>query len=720
MGKSKLLYFIILLSVLLITQNVLIYRAVHQMNGDARVVNYSGLVRGGTQRLVKLELAHEPNDTLITTLDGYLYALAGIEKSDNISYMSNASFQKSIHELIEIWYKLKTAIYSYRDGNISAQDLIVISERHFIKADEATHNAEYSSENKLTRTETYIAIGVTTILIILVIVAMLIFKLRRSEQNQLDLMKEKNDELNIAILKAETASKAKSSFLSNMSHDIRTPLNGIIGMSSIAASNLDNRAKVKDCLKHIDSSSTHLLGLINDVLDMSKIESGKLSNNPKKFTLPEFTHGLLGLLQQHIEAKKQMFNVTLIDVVHENLICDTLRLNQMLINILTNSAKFTPVGGKISVTIKEILSQNPNYAKFQIICTDNGAGMSKEFLSQIFESFSRENDSNIDKIEGSGLGMAITKSIVDMLNGKIKVESQKGVGTTTTIDLDIEIDTKPTENQEHDLIKGLKVLLVDDDPISIHILNDLVGFDTTTTYFDNGFDAIKEIKASYRSKPYDVIIVDWKMPGMSGFELSKIIRSEIDKNLPIIAISAYDLADIQQEANEVTITKFISKPLFKSALYSAINGIIKPELCKPEKLKVNIDFNAFKNKNVLLAEDNEINTLIAQELLSDKGLIVDCAVDGKEALNKFERSELFHYDIILMDIQMPILNGYEATREIRKLSRSDAKTVPIVAMTANAFEDDVADALAAGMNGHIAKPLEIEMMFKLINETITK
>jgi signal transduction histidine kinase len=417
--KFSLLYVIVIFSFVLLAQNLMILRAVREMTGDARVVNYSGLVRGATQRLVKLEISRHPNDKLLATLEEYLYCLAGRENSYNIAYMDYGPFQGSINDLLVIWDELKASIYDYRAGLATSEELLEVSERHFMKADEATHNAELGSEGKLVNTEFLISAGMLVISVILAVVALMMFLQSRSERKQMEVLQEKNTQLEAAILEANEANRAKSVFLSQMSHDIRTPLNGIIGMTVIATRNTGNTDKLRDCLKKIDVSSKILQSLINNVLDMSKIESGKLIINPSEVYLPELIGNLTGMLEEPVKAKGHDLRVSDKGLLHSYIIADSLRLTQLLGNILSNAVKFTPDGGVISLSVTELPGEQEDFASFEFVCSDTGVGMSEEFMQHLFEAFSREQDSRIDKTEGSGLGLAIAKHIVDMMGGNM-------------------------------------------------------------------------------------------------------------------------------------------------------------------------------------------------------------------------------------------------------------------------------------------------------------
>ena len=702
--KFNILYVIVIFSFLLLVQNFLILEAVREMSGDARVVNYSGLVRGATQRLVKLELSHHPDDELMARLEEYLHALAGQENDHDIVYMDYAPFQASISDLLVIWDELKTSIRNYRNGLTPSESLLEISERHFHKADEATHNAEYGSEGKLGSTELLISAGMAVISVIVIVVAIAMYRLRRLERRQMELLQEKNRQLEIAILEANEANRAKSIFLSHMSHDIRTPLNGIIGMTSIASGHLTNPEKMYDCLRKIEHSSRHLQTLINDVLDMSKIESGKFFLNVAEFFLPEFTQGLINIVQQQIKAKKQELNVSVLSIAHEKLLGDPLRLTQLLVNILSNAVKFTPVEGVIGLTIRELPSGREDFARFEFLCCDTGIGMSEEYLQHIFESFSREEDSRIDKIEGSGLGLSITKRIVDMMGGDIRVESEKNRGSKFTVTLEFLIGE---QDAAPGTLPGTRVLVVDKgEAVCADVENALQSLGVSAVATCNAADALALIRGGER---FDVAIVDWKMHVMSGCALCQNIRREAGDALPILISAVCEWDEIEREAAGLGATGFIQKPLYRSVLSSKIRETLFAETGRPDAgaLRTGLRLDGV---HVLMAEDNDLNTEIAVEILTVAGLSIDCASNGREAVELFARSAPSTYAMILMDMQMPVMTGCEAAAAIRNLPHPDAATIPIIALTANAFEEDIREALAAGMNAHVAKPINFEAL----------
>lgn len=526
-------------------------------------------------------------------------------------------------------------------------------------------------------------------------------------------LEERSEMLRDALEMAERANRAKSDFLSRMSHDIRTPMNAIIGMTDIASSNLTHPEKIKDCLKKISLSSQHLLGLINDVLDMSKIESGKMTLNNDVMSLPELLENVVAIMRPAVKEKGQEFSIRMHNVVHENFYCDALRLRQVFINILSNASKFTPNGGKITFDIEEGHSEDPQTAVFQFLFADSGIGMKPEFVAHIFDAFTREQDSRVDKTEGSGLGMAITKKIVDMLGGSIEIESRPGAGASFLVTLPLKMD----ETISVDIrIPDMRVLVVDDDAVmceyTVKMLHE-IGAQADWTC--KSCEALSKIKAASDEKqPYDVVLMDWRMPDQDGIETTRRIRESVGRELPIVIISAYDWADIEEDAQGAGVNGFVTKPLFRSTLYQALQKYVLGEkfsLYEPGSPR-RYDF---KGKRFLLVEDNELNREIAIELLSASGAVLDYACDGSEGVKKFEQSPEGFYDLVLMDIQMPVMNGYDATRKIRRLSRRDSGTVPILAMTADAFTEDISAAREAGMNGHLAKPLDVATMNREID-----
>lgn len=530
------------------------------------------------------------------------------------------------------------------------------------------------------------------------------------KEMQLEL-ESQSEKLNEALAAAEKANRAKSDFLSRMSHDIRTPMNAIIGMTDIAAAHIGEPEKTKDCLKKISLSSQHLLGLINDVLDMSKIESGKMVLRMENVSLPSLLENVVAIMQPVFKEKEQHFSIRLCQVHHEDIMCDSLRLRQIFINLLSNASKFTPEGGLIEFDVEEKDSGEAQQPLFRFTVKDTGIGITPEFLPHIFDAFTREQDNRIDKIEGSGLGMAITKKLTELFGGTIQVESRPGQGTAFRIDLPLE--TADASNHTSSF-KGTRVLVVDNDNmVCEYLVQSLKDLDVNARACSNGEDAVKSIaEAHLAGQDYHMVLLDWQMPGMDGVQTTRAIREEIGHSLPIVIASAYDWSDIQEEAVEAGVNGFLPKPLFKSTLSWGIQSFVfetKPPAKEAELI-------SFQGKRFLLVEDNEINREIATELLTSMGAEVDTANNGLNGTEKFMHSPNKYYDLILMDIQMPVMNGYDAARKIRSLSRKDAADVPILAMTADAFSEDVTSALEAGMNGHLAKPLDSQTLRRGINK----
>lgn len=527
-------------------------------------------------------------------------------------------------------------------------------------------------------------------------------------QNQLE---RQSEQLTFALAMAEEANRAKSDFLSQMSHDIRTPMNAIIGMTSIAEMHMDDIQKVRDCLKKISLSGQHLLGLINDVLDMSKIERGNIALRLENMSLPSVLENVVSIMQPIFKDRKQHFSIRLLHVQHEDYICDSLRLRQIFINVLSNASKFTPEDGTITFEIEELASDKPGYARLQFLCTDTGIGIQPEFLPHIFDAFSRERDSRVDKTEGSGLGMAITKNLTELMNGSIQAESRLGEGTTFRIELPIEITSTPTGRMN---CLDMKILVVDNDEISCeYLVQTLEELGADASWTVSGSDAAEKVLQAHLSgSDFDMVLLDWKMPEMDGVETARAIRRKEGSKIPILIASAYDWGDIEDEAIQAGINGFIQKPLFKSTLYNGIQHyILDVQIHDGEK-----EMCSLEGKCILLAEDNSLNREIAAELLSCMGVSVETAEDGGVAVERFCQSDEGYYDMILMDIQMPNVNGYDAARQIRSMSRKDAKIVPIIALTAEAFAENVEMAIQAGMNSHLSKPFDVNSLNKEISK----
>ena len=529
---------------------------------------------------------------------------------------------------------------------------------------------------------------------------------------------EKKNMLEDALMQANRASKAKSVFLSNMSHDIRTPMNAIVGFTALALTHIGQREQVEEYLKKIMTSGNHLLSLINDVLDMSRIESGKMHLDEKPCSLPDILHGLRNILQADIRSKQLELYIDAVDVLDEEIYCDRLRLNQVLLNLLSNSVKYTAAGGTVSLRIIEKPGAPAGHANYEFRIKDTGIGMSEEFVSHIFEPFEREKSSTISGIPGTGLGMAITKNIVDMMNGAIEVRSEQGVGTEFKVSLTFRLLPGKREPQDIPELKNCRALVVDDDfnsCDSVSYMLQQIGMRAEWTL--SGREAVLRTRqAAMRGDHYGVYVIDWMLADMNGVEVTRRIRKEVGEEAPIIVLTAYDWADIEEEAREAGVTTFCSKPLFFSELRDCLNSIINgDEDCQDGDVAEQVNFAPGR---ILLAEDNELNQEIAVAILGEAGFTTEVAQNGQIALDMLEQSTPGYYQLVLMDVQMPVLNGYEATRKIRRLEDRRLASIPILAMTANAFEEDKQAALGCGMNGHIAKPIDVGVLFETLNKVM--
>ena len=522
-----------------------------------------------------------------------------------------------------------------------------------------------------------------------------------------------------ALVAAEHANKAKTTFLNNMSHDIRTPMNAIVGFTALATSHIDNRELVQDYLSKITVSSQHLLSLINDVLDMSRIESGKMTLDESEVHLPDLIHDLNTIIHANVKAKQLNLNIDTQDVINEDIIVDKLRLNQVFLNILSNAIKFTPNGGTIGFSVTEKHSPIPDHAVFEFRITDTGIGMSREFQKTMFEAFTREKTSTVSGIQGTGLGMAITKNIVDMMGGTISVNSEEGRGTEFIVTIPCRLNGNPVRNEAIPELHGLRALVVDDDTDTcLSVCSMLRTIGMKPDWASSGKEAVIRTKEAMRQEDaFNAYIIDWKMPDMNGVELARQIRSTVRDDAPIIILTAYDWGDIEEEARQAGVSSFCSKPIFLSELRSLLAAPFLPEHEEKAPEEKAVDFTGM-NKKILLAEDNEMNQMIAQAILTESGLAIEIANNGEEAVNMMRQAPAGTYDAILMDIQMPIMDGYEAARVIRGFEDSAKAGIPIIAVTANAFEEDRKLALEAGMNGHLAKPYDIPKMMEVLRELL--
>ncbi len=547
-------------------------------------------------------------------------------------------------------------------------------------------------------TENWILIGVISFGLLLLLVTDFLY------------MHSFNKKLWVMAREAEAANKAKTDFLSTMSHDIRTPMNAIIGLTTIAEKNLGDPEAVGDNLRKISLASNHLLTLINDILDISKVESGKLNLSPLTFSIVETVQNLVNLSQPMVKEKNIDFSFRINRMEKEYLYADQLRLNQIYINILSNAIKYTMPGGSVSVDLREEESEKEGCVRLTYRVADTGIGMSPEFLEKMYQPFSRQTDSRVNSIQGTGLGLAITKQMVELMNGTIECQSEPGKGTTFNITLDLPVAEKQLEEMR---IDGVDALIADDDPILLETAVDtLESLGIRADRAMTGTDALEMVRRRHEEgKDYNVVILDWRMPDMDGIETIRRIREEVDARIPVLLTSAYDWSDIEDAAKEAGTNGFIGKPLFRSGLYEKINELLGTEAkaVEPED-----DYSDLAGMNILIAEDNDINWEIISTMLGMFGITAERAENGRICVEKMAGAEEGCYDLIFMDVQMPEMNGLDATRNIRRLENKWAASIPIIAMTADAFSENVTECLQAGMNGHIAKPVNLKLVIKEI------
>ena len=521
-----------------------------------------------------------------------------------------------------------------------------------------------------------------------------------------------NRTIQIAADAAERANRAKTDFLSTMSHDIRTPMNAIIGLTTIAEKNLNDPVSIRDNLHKISMASNHLLTLINDILDISKVESGKLTLSPVTFSIVESAENLVNISQPMVKEKNIDFNFRVNNFTCEYLHADQLRLNQILINLLSNAIKYTEPGGRVCVDLREEPGHEEGYITLFYQVADTGIGMSPEFMERMYQPFSRQTDSRVNSIQGTGLGLAITRQMIDLMHGDIQCESTLGKGTTFTVRLEFPVSDQPSEKQ---MLPPVRILAVDDDEILLDSTMDtLLSLGTEPETARSGAQAVDLVrKSKEEGKPFDAVILDWKMPDMDGIEAARQIRSVVGPDVPILLASAYDGSDLEASARDAGVNGFITKPLFRSTLYDRLGTLLG---CRDESQDQAEDNSDIEGMNILVAEDNDINWEIISMLLNMHGITCERAENGQLAADRIAASHPGEFQLIFMDVQMPVLNGLDATRAIRALPDSQLSRIPIIAMTADAFSENVAECMDAGMNGHIAKPIDMKLVLREIRK----
>ena len=515
-----------------------------------------------------------------------------------------------------------------------------------------------------------------------------------------------NRQLKAAAVAADQANRAKTDFLSTMSHDIRTPMNAIIGLTTIAGKNTEDQVTVKESLRKINLASNHLLTLINDILDISKVESGKLNLSPVTFSVAECAENLVNISQPMVKEKNIDFNFRINRFDHEYLYADQLRMNQIYINPLSNAIKYTEPGGRVCVDMREEKGETDKTVKITYVVADTGIGMTPEYMQHMYDPFTRQTDSRVNTIQGTGLGLSITKKMIDLMNGTIDCQSEVGKGTTFTVKLEIAVADKTEEEMK---LPPVNVLIADDDDVLRQTAADTlrsIGVEADTAA--GGMEAVQKIQDGAQ---YQVVLLDLKMPDMDGIETARKIREKMGDKVPIVLISAYDWSDMEEAAKEAGVNGFISKPLFRSTLYNKLSEVLGNEREHNGTEDENADIAGM---HILVTEDNDINWEIISMLLQMQGVETERAVNGLEAVERMKNARKGEFDLIFMDIQMPVMNGIEATKQIRALEDPWARQIPIIAMTADAFSENVAECFEAGMNGHIAKPIDMKIVLKEI------
>ncbi len=642
------------------------------------------------------------NDELIGYLDGIILELSTGEGENGLIVLPDAEYQRLIQDMGQAWEEIKNEIVQVRQSEYK-QRLFELSETYFDMANMAVSAAErYSEENVDNAKSVLICLNVGFVMI------SFLFWIYQRRQRKVQL----------ALDMAESASRAKSEFLSRMSHEIRTPMNGIIGMTAIAQMSLDNRDKLVNCLKKIELSSGYLLALINDILDMSRIESGKLEISPEVFSLRMLVENLTGLYYTQAFNKGIKYETVLMGEVPSEIYGDSLRLNQVLANLLSNAVKFTPTGGMVRLRISQHVGiDGVSTLKFEV--SDTGCGIEEDRFDKIFEAFEQENGAVAHVYGGTGLGLSIVKRLVELMGGSVSLQSKPGEGSTFSVEIPLEGRESSDERQVR--YEGLKAIVVGgDSEVRGYIHNQLIYMGMDAYVAEDGRQALDMIERAHQDgADFDFCFVNWKNSDMDGMEVTRRIRKMDGGELLKVLILAYDTSDLENASRDAGADGVLTKPLFKSTIEEAVDRIESQGSLSQDRADYNVSYD-FRGKRFLLAEDNEINREIAVELLEAAGAVMEVAEDGIQAVERFSDSPEGYYDLILMDIQMPRMNGYEATRRIRAMQRADSKEIPIFAMTADAFSEDVEKSRTAGMNAHISKPLDVGLIYERIDAVIRR